>query len=415
MAFEIFVIMDSLTVQQLKEQLKLRGQKCSGIKVALVERLTTILENEGVNIDTFVKEFHEQESNGAVAQDNSRHSMHDNTCPSGTGSHQGSIARSQATSISPSDSISNVGVNSQTSKLSKRSSNLSSTISRRMAASAKRAGLEAKLAKLKQLEELEQELKIKQRRERLLLEAECAKVTAQEEVLAKVEDKVLQHEDKTKNSSREILLAGSDVDSQGKPHESNMDSNLIKSLISCSLKGLMPTQEIAKFDGDYTKYHRFIRSFDNIISVKLTTDEERLHYLDQYTIGRPNEIVSACLHLDASKGYSEARDLLQKRYGSPEQIATAYLDRVLNWKNISRDDIDALEEYSVTLISCRNAVSCVPFGASELQNPKTMRIILAKLPFYLQEKFRRIVDNIIVDQGKTVQFDDLPSCVICFH
>ena len=136
-----------------------------------------------------------------------------------------------------------------------------------------------------------------------------------------------------------------------------------------------------------------------------------INWMDQYTAGRSNETVSEYLHFDASEGYSKARDLLHKRYGNPEQIATAYLDRVLNWKNIGRDDIDALEEYSVTLISCRNAVSCVPFGFAELQNPKTMRIILSKLPFHLQEKFRRIVDDIIVEQSRTVHFDDLVSFI----
>lgn len=177
-------------------------------------------------------------------------------------------------------------------------------------------------------------------------------------------------------------------------------------LISTNLKGLMLFQEIKIFNGDYAMYYTFIRSFDNIIASKLSTNSEKLQYLEQFTEGKPHEIVKACLHLEPKVGYKRARELLHKRYGNKDQAASAYLEQVLNWPNIGRDDVEALDEFFILLASCLNAITNIESGMNELQNPKTMRILLQKLPFNMQDRFCRMADDISLKQ-KVVKFEDL--------
>ncbi|XP_064079414.1 uncharacterized protein LOC135196490 [Macrobrachium nipponense] len=197
-----------------------------------------------------------------------------------------------------------------------------------------------------------------------------------------------------------------EVSSGGNNQGDLSNKEILQTLISCSLKGLMPKQDMAKFDGDYTKYFRFIRSFDDIFSSQLTNDKERLRYLDLYTTGRPNEIVAACLHLDASEGYRQARKLLEERYGNLEQIATAYVDKVIKWKDMGENNAEDFDEYAVMLKTCRNAISCVPYGVTKLQNPKTMRLILSKFPSSVRDRWCRVADKIISEKKQTIQFDD---------
>ena len=115
--------------------------------------------------------------------------------------------------------------------------------------------------------------------------------------------------------------------------------------------------------------------------------------------------------MDSSEGYREARNLLEKQYGNPERIATAYLDKIQEWPVITGDNIDALDEFAIMLISCRNAISQVPFGKYEMSNPKTIRKILHKLPFAQQEGWRRKVDKILEQQNRSVTFEDLVNFI----
>ena len=186
---------------------------------------------------------------------------------------------------------------------------------------------------------------------------------------------------------------------------------LMKNLISCNLKGFMPSQELKRFSGSYTEYFVFSHSFDSIIADKLNTDQDRLHYLEQYTVGKPNEIVRACLHLNPEEGYARARELLDRRYGNRDQISAAYVERVLSWPSIARDDVHKLDEFSIELASCLNAMSSMACGLVQLDNPKTMHVILEKLPYSLQERWRRSVDKISNRQHRVVKFKDLVSFV----
>ncbi|XP_064097989.1 uncharacterized protein LOC135209221 [Macrobrachium nipponense] len=251
----------------------------------------------------------------------------------------------------------------------------------------------SKLQKLEELQAIEREEEaLRQRREKLRLEAEIAEVVAEEKVLQQFDEnnreiapvtRIREHIDPDIDRSEQPMGLGAvapEVSSGGNNQGDLSNKEILQTLISCSLKGLMPKQDMAKFDGDYTKYFRFIRSFDDIFSSQLTNDKERLRYLDLYTTGRPNEIVAVCLHLDASEGYRQARKLLEERYGNLEQIATAYVDKVIKWKDMGENNAEDFDEYAVMLKTCRNAISCVPYGVAELQNPKTMRLILSKFP-----------------------------------
>ena len=145
-----------------------------------------------------------------------------------------------------------------------------------------------------------------------------------------------------------------------KQEDSDKIGKLLETLVSFNIRNLVPNQEVEIFKGELTKYQTFIKSFENVISSKLKDDDEKLHYLVQYTSGKPRDIIEACLHMETDKGYKEARLLLEKRYGNSAVIATAYVNKILNWDQVKRDDVEGLDEFAIMLGSCKNAVSQVP-------------------------------------------------------
>ncbi|XP_064106929.1 uncharacterized protein LOC135215904 [Macrobrachium nipponense] len=370
--------METLKVVQLREGLRARSLPMGGNKSALYQRLSESLEKEGRSVQEFLKEL-EVRQNSEINQDQE------------AGEDIGPIPEEEE-HLNVGDSASVMGRQSVASGGSKQSS-VSSTGSRRVLAAASRARLEAKLQKLEELQAIEREEEaLRQRREKLRLEAEIAEVVAEEKVLQQFDEnnreiapvtRIREHINPDMDRSEQPMGLGAVVPevSSGRNNQGDLSNKeILQTLISCSLKGLMPKQDMAKFDGDYTKYFRFIRSFDDIFSSQLTNDKERLRYLDLYTTGRPNEIVAACLHLDASEGYRQARKLLEERYGNLEQIATAYVDKVIEWKDMGENNAEDFDEYAVMLKTCRNAISCVPYGVAELQNPKNNEVDPEQIP-----------------------------------
>ncbi|XP_068237238.1 uncharacterized protein [Palaemon carinicauda] len=284
---------------------------------------------------------------------------------------------------------------------------------------------------MKEIDAIErEEAALKARRERVGLEAELAGVEAEEKALreVRVKEKEITHLPRVREHTSpdvsgserpmhlnteapEIGLSGCRCSGENDQRDLS-NREVMQALISCNLKSLMPKQDIVKFDGDRTKYFKFIRAFDEVFSSQLTNDKEMLRYLDLYTTGMPNDIVASCIHLEASEGYKQARKLLEERYGNLEQIATAFVEKIIKWKDIRENNAEEYDEYSVALKTCRNAISCVPYGIAELQNPKTMRLIIGKFSLGVQARWWRVADKINEKKKRPVSFDDLEVEVV---
>ena len=71
------------------------------------------------------------------------------------------------------------------------------------------------------------------------------------------------------------------------------------------------------FSGDPIEYNTFIRGFESQIERRLSSNDARLRYLEQYLEYEPKELIKGYLHVDANEGYFEAKRLLKERYGDP--------------------------------------------------------------------------------------------------
>ena len=93
-----------------------------------------------------------------------------------------------------------------------------------------------------------------------------------------------------------------------------------------------------------------ISSFVNSFVNNTEDDDERMNYLDQYTVGEANKIVSGYGYLEA------AMKELEERYGDVDVIFHAFITKALNWPTIKADNAKALDKFSVFLTECENAV-----------------------------------------------------------
>ena len=118
----------------------------------------------------------------------------------------------------------------------------------------------------------------------------------------------------------------------------------------------LPQPEIPNFNGDPMEFKTFVMAFDARIHSKVVSSADRLYYLDQHLVGQPKETIGGCLHIEPEEGYEEARKFLEKEYGDPYKVSTAYMQKLSNWPFIKHDDTPALKRFSLFLIKCKNAM-----------------------------------------------------------
>lgn len=172
----------------------------------------------------------------------------------------------------------------------------------------------------------------------------------------------------------------------------------------------LPQRTIKEFTGDPLDYASFISSFEYTIERKVQDNKGRLYYLEQYTKGEANRLVRSCLHLREEECYQEAKHLLERNFGSKHRIAEAYLSKLRQWPNVPRNNPSSLQELSLFLIECKNTVSNLNYS-TELDSTANIKMVVAKLHFTLQEKWKTVAFNIEEEQERVVRFSDLINFV----
>ena len=69
-----------------------------------------------------------------------------------------------------------------------------------------------------------------------------------------------------------------------------------------------------------------MRAFEHGIERKAENNQDRLFFLEQFTLGQPRELVRSCQYMHPVMGYATAKELLKKHFGDEHKIATSYLD-----------------------------------------------------------------------------------------
>ena len=187
-------------------------------------------------------------------------------------------------------------------------------------------------------------------------------------------------------------------------------SNRTDLLLEQQQQSLLPSLTVAKFSGDPMEYFTFIRRFESQVEAKVSLNDVRLQYLEQYLQGEPKDLIKGCLHLDRHSGYLKAKMLLNENYGDPYEIPNAYLKRINEWPCIRPGDELALDRFSIFLSPCRSAMSTLTY-LSILNHPHNLQRMVTKLPFTLQDQWRREVNRRRVAGGVIPSFADFVNFV----
>ena len=110
--------------------------------------------------------------------------------------------------------------------------------------------------------------------------------------------------------------------------------------------------------------------------------------------------------MEPDEGFKEARRLLQKEYGDPYKVSTAYMKRLTEWPILKYDDGPAMKSFYI-FVSKGNCAMKTISHLAVLNHPPNMQAVVQKLPFALQTKWRKNVVKTRHKDGKVAGFTEL--------
>ena len=189
------------------------------------------------------------------------------------------------------------------------------------------------------------------------------------------------------------------------------DRQFVRELTASNMRNCMPKHEIEKFDGDVSKYSIFKGAMREISQSKVISCEEKLHYVYQFTTGEPRELVTAALHMKPEDGFTELWRWYEEKYGAPELVGAGFMNKLMARSPVARDDVEGLKAYAVALRLTMNVMANIPSGKAELEHPKTVRRLVSKLTYNLQERWRTMSADSKYDKGIYLGFENLVKFV----
>ena len=175
------------------------------------------------------------------------------------------------------------------------------------------------------------------------------------------------------------------VDVSTKLTTATLEQNYVNRKIAISRQ--LPNISIPVFDGDPLQYPIWASSFKAFIDSKPMDAQTKLNFLSQFVTGNPKKVVEHFLLIGTENAYHSAKALLYERYGNSNVVSSTLIGRLDAWPSIGARNADALRDFSDFLLKIKAAKATIA-SLDVLDFAKENVKMLAKLPYYIQNKWR---------------------------
>ena len=187
------------------------------------------------------------------------------------------------------------------------------------------------------------------------------------------------------NGIKAQLQAGQHSSKAGKE---NLDSSVhsVAETTNLAAAAYLPKVEIETFSGDPMKYHGFIAMFEDSVEKYCKDGGARLTRLLQYTDGAAKQAIYGCAVVGGSDGYTQARKILETRFGNRLVVSEAMTSKLRKGKAArSNKEIQELSDELTACVITLKEMGRLP----EIDTQHTIVDITDRLPRYLQLRWKK--------------------------
>ena len=148
-------------------------------------------------------------------------------------------------------------------------------------------------------------------------------------------------------------------------------------ILTLNKKDLLPDWNLAKFNGNPLQWHEWYGQFKSAIDSQALSDDIKLTYLKTLVVGKATDSIAEFAY--CGKMYRDALKTLERKFGQPQAVVTAHLDKLANYPSIKMHSSDQIIHFSTTVSSLVAVFRSLSYDA-DLQSSSLLIQAVQKLP-----------------------------------
>ena len=133
------------------------------------------------------------------------------------------------------------------------------------------------------------------------------------------------------------------------PATSSFTVQDLAQLLASSKRDHLPEWKLAQYSGDPLQWHEWYGQFKSAIDSAPLTDDVKLTYLNTLVSGKAKTTIAEFAY--SGTMYKDALKTLERKFGQPQTVVSAYLDKLANYPPVKMHNSDSIISYSATVSS----------------------------------------------------------------
>ena len=174
-------------------------------------------------------------------------------------------------------------------------------------------------------------------------------------------------------------------------------------LLASSKRDHLPEWKLAQYSGDPLQWHEWFDQFKSAIDSAPLTDDVKLTYLKTLMSGKAKTAIAEFAYCGTM--YKDALKTLERKFGQPQTVVSAYLDKLANYPPVKMHNSDSIISYSATVSSLVGVFRSLNY-LQDLSSASLLGQAVHKLPPNLKEAWSMNTIKRNLDRPTLIHFND---------
>ena len=200
-----------------------------------------------------------------------------------------------------------------------------------------------------------------------------------------------------------LPLTSSSTIAPPQPSTNNFTGQDLAQMLMSSKKDHLPEWKQAQYSRDPLQRHEWFGQFKSAIDSAPSTDDVKLTYLKTLVSGKAKTAIFEFAYCGAM--YKDALKTLERKFGQPQTVVGAYLDKLANYPPVKMHNSDSIISYSATISSLVGVFRSLNY-IQYLSSASLLGQAIQKLPPNLKEAWSMNTVKRNLDRPTLIQFND---------
>ena len=177
----------------------------------------------------------------------------------------------------------------------------------------------------------------------------------------------------------------------------------VAQILASTKKDHLPEWKLSQYSGNPIQWHERYGQFKSAIDSAPLTDDVKLTYLKTLVTGKAKVAIAEFAYCGAM--YKDARKTLERKFGQPQAVVTAYLDKLANVPPVKMHNSESIISYSATVSSLVGVFRSLNYN-QDLSSASLLDQAVQKLPPNMKEAWSMYTVKRSLDRPTLIDFNE---------